>query len=252
MIVPSRWLASLFEGARFPAREVRLIPNGVDARLFEPGDKDSARREAALSTDRKIVLVVGNYLRTNPWKNFDTALAVARRLGESDSPAGIDLVCAGESGETMHIGTVRVLFMGRNLSRAAMANLYRASDVFLHPSRADTFPISVLEAMSAGLPIVASCVGGVPEQVVEGQTGFLLRPGDSAGMAAAVHSLLSDAAKAERLGAAGRARVLEFFRFEVQVEATIDFLREVAARRPHDQRHEAGESTASLAPDARS
>ena len=68
-------------------------------------------------------------------------------------------------------------------------------------------PLSVLEAMAAGLPVVASAVGGVPEIVADGATGLLVPPDDAAALAAALEQLLADAALRRRLGAAGRERV---------------------------------------------
>jgi glycosyltransferase involved in cell wall biosynthesis len=74
-------------------------------------------------------------------------------------------------------------------------------------SRSEGLPVSVLEAMAAELPVVASCVGGVPELVVEGETGVLVAPGDPDALTAALERLVPDRQLRSRLGAAGRARV---------------------------------------------
>lgn len=91
--------------------------------------------------------------------------------------------------------------------RDDVAEILAAAHVFVLSSRAEALPISVLEAMAAGLPVVASHVGGLPDMVLEGETGFLVPPGDSAALARAVARLLDDPALRVRLGAAGRARV---------------------------------------------
>jgi glycosyltransferase involved in cell wall biosynthesis len=79
-----------------------------------------------------------------------------------------------------------------------------AADAFVLPTRWEGFPYSVLEAMAAGLPVVASRVGGVPEQVLDGRTGTLVEPGDADGLADALGRLAADGPRARALGAAGR------------------------------------------------
>ena len=82
----------------------------------------------------------------------------------------------------------------------------RAMDLFVLPSLYEGMPLSILEAMGAGLPVVATAVDGTPEAVVDGETGILVPPADPAALAAAVVRLLTDPALAETMGRNGRAR----------------------------------------------
>ena len=98
--------------------------------------------------------------------------------------------------------------------RNDVASLLARADIFLLPSRVESFPISIMEAMSMGLPVVASNVGGIPDLVRHGEDGFLHDAADLEGMARSVVALLDDAALRERLGANGRQRVVEEFSLE--------------------------------------
>jgi glycosyltransferase involved in cell wall biosynthesis len=102
----------------------------------------------------------------------------------------------------------RVQLLG---SRDDVPGLLAASEVFVLSSRSEGFPVSIVEAMAAGLPVVASDVGGVAEAVADGETGLLVPPGDPAALAEAVGRLLGDVELRQRLGAAGRARARACF-----------------------------------------
>jgi glycosyltransferase involved in cell wall biosynthesis len=92
--------------------------------------------------------------------------------------------------------------------------LLAESDVFVLSSRSEGFPVSILEAMAAGLPVVASDVGGVSEAVVDDETGLLVPPGDAAALAAALERLARDPDLAARLGDAGFRRLRERFSWD--------------------------------------
>ncbi len=230
LATPSRWLMAMFDEAGFPAVEKRVIPNGVASDLFAPGDRLAARRALGLGTERALILVVANRLRTNPWKGYDWVREVAGRLGADESLA-VDIVCVGDEGPAEPAGNARVVFAGQIEDARRMADYYRAADVYLHPSRADTFPLAVLEAMSSGLPVVATSVGGIPEQVEQGESGFLVRPGDVEAMAARVSEMVRDPSRARTMGARGRAIVERNFRFEMQVSAYLDWFAELREKR---------------------
>ena len=100
-------------------------------------------------------------------------------------------------------------------------------DLYVQPSVAAGMPNSVLEAMAAGLPVVATAVGGTPEVVLDGETGLLVAPGDPSALADAMLALLADRRLAEAFGQAGRARVETHFseeRMLQQLEALLDRL----------------------------
>ena len=106
--------------------------------------------------------------------------------------------------------------------RNDVPELLAASDIFVLSSRSEGLPLSILEAMAAGLPVVATTVGGVPELVLEGETGLLVPPGDPQALAGAIERLLDDSTLRGRLGAAGRIRVEERFDLVSTRQAHLD------------------------------
>jgi glycosyltransferase involved in cell wall biosynthesis len=115
--------------------------------------------------------------------------------------------------------------------RSDVPTLLAQADVFVLTSRSEGLPMSLLEAMAAGLPVVASAVGGVPEAVVDGETGLLLPPNDPGALAAALRTLLDDANLRRRLGAAGRTRALSLFNLPRFQEAHVNLYHDTLRRR---------------------
>jgi glycosyltransferase involved in cell wall biosynthesis len=111
-----------------------------------------------------------------------------------------------------------------------LEGILATSRVFAFPSEMDLSPNVVLEAMAVGLPVVALRAGAVAEMVVHGVTGLLVEPNDERGLATAIRSLVTDPARAARMGAAGRARVLERFDARVTTAALLDVLEEARGR----------------------
>jgi glycosyltransferase involved in cell wall biosynthesis len=111
-----------------------------------------------------------------------------------------------------------------------ITTVYAASDLFVQPSWSESFPYAMLEAMSVGLPIVATDVGGVSEAVVDGATGVLVPSRDPSALADAVVSLLAEPGRAESLGRAARDRALTRFRLESMIEGTVSVFAELGLR----------------------
>lgn len=106
-----------------------------------------------------------------------------------------------------------VTFLG-GLERRALLKEYAECAVVALPSRQENAPMAIIEAMAAGKPVVATRVGGIPDLVEDGQTGFLVEPGDAMGMADSLVRLLSDATLRERMGGEARRRAVSRFRME--------------------------------------
>ncbi|HET9323356.1 MAG TPA: glycosyltransferase family 4 protein [Gaiellaceae bacterium] len=203
------------------AERTVVIPNGVDV--------DDAPR-AAPDGGRPLVVSVG---RLKPPKD---ALTLVRSLALL--PAGsCDALVVGDGPDRPLVeAEIRALGLRERIRLAGdrhdVPTLLAGADVFVLSSASEGMPVSVLEAMAAGLPVVASRVGGVPELVVEGKTGLLVDPGDPGGLAEALRRLVQDPALRRRLGEAGRARVEQRFDVDAFRRAHLElYSRELARRR---------------------
>lgn len=196
-------------GGRAGAR-TDVIPSGVDTDRFRPGcDRRAAKAELGLRPES---IVIGTVGRLEPRKGTDTLLAAVAALRAAD--ADITLVVVGDGPLRVALAreagergiAERVRFLG---DRADVAEVLAALDVFVLPSRTEGMSNALLEAMAMGLPVVATAVGGTPEVIDDGRSGYLVPADDPKRMAAAVTRVLADAALAARLGVAARQTVEE-------------------------------------------
>ncbi len=125
----------------------------------------------------------------------------------------------------------RTEFLG---NRRDVAEILSGADIFALPTNWEGFPLSILEAMRSGLPVVASDVGGVAEAVADGETGFLTPSGSIAALRERITSLLTEPALRRRMGAAGRARYERDFTLSGMIEKTRNVYRSVSARPVED------------------
>lgn len=156
--------------------------------------------------------VVGWVGRMTGVKDTDAVLEIVRATRALGVDAALVMVGDGPDRERLEeraheLGIARsTFFVGY---QPEVAGYYRLFDAFLLPSVNEGTPVSAIEALASGTPVVATRVGGVPDVVRDGEDGFLFEPGDVEGAAARLALLASDAALRETLGAAGRSRVLE-------------------------------------------
>jgi glycosyltransferase involved in cell wall biosynthesis len=215
----------LVEFERFPKRKVRVIPNGVDTDRFAPAPHASAVREE-LGVGPTTPLV-GILAALRPEKNHELFVRAAARVRQVFPEALFVVVGEGpERGTIERIGDELGLYDPAKPAsgslrllgnRSDVPAVLAALDVLTLTSHNEANPVSILEAMSCGIPVVATDVGSVAESVVEGQTGYLVAAGDEAALAERVVGLVSDQLLAKGLGAAGRRRVLERSSLEVMV-----------------------------------
>ena len=192
---------------------IAVIPNGLDLAAF--ADRPSTNRI-------RTIVTVANL---RPEKNHETLIAAASALAGSHPELRFQFV--GDGPRRQHLEALAaargvrgcVEFLGH---REDVPAILAAADAFVLPSRSEAFPNGAMEAMAAGLPVVASAVGGLLDLVDHGRTGLLVPPDDAEALAAALRCLLDDPARAIEMGRAAREEVRRRYSFDQMVESFED------------------------------
>jgi N-acetyl-alpha-D-glucosaminyl L-malate synthase BshA len=190
-------------------RDIRVIPNFVDVGSHHREDRSDLRARLAPGGE-KLVIHVSNF---RPVKRVTAVIEIFKRI-RAEIPAQLLMVGDGpDMGEA--VGLCRKYELGSAVrflgDQEQVVPLLSASDLLLMPSAQESFGLAALEAMACEVPVVASRVGGVPELVDDGVTGFLRAPEDLAGMASAAVRVLSDHHFHRQVATAARARAVECF-----------------------------------------
>jgi glycosyltransferase involved in cell wall biosynthesis len=193
IVAPSHWVIRRAETVLTKAASYHVIPNGVNLNYFRPGDKLAARIALGLPRDGKIVLFVGSHAKRSRYKDYATIEKAFSEIAEKAATERITFVTVGDGSEAARrVGDCIMKQYPFVHSAEDMARFYQAADVFVHAANAETFGMVIVEAMATGLPVVATAVGGIPELVEHGKTGFLTQKGDATEMAARVLQLIRD------------------------------------------------------------
>ncbi len=196
------------------------VPNGIGPRRQAPG-RAAARAALRLPAQVPVVLSTG---RLTAVKDHRSLIGAAALLAPEHPDLQVVVLGEGELRAELE-GLVAALGLGGVVHlpghRADARALLDAADVFVLPSRAEGMPLTVLEAMEAGLPVVATRGTGSEEAVVHGRTGLLVPPGEPGELAAALGALLDDGSVRDRYGSAGHQRYLEHFTVEAMLAGTL-------------------------------
>jgi len=208
-----------------PADRIRVIPNFVDPRIFRR-DKEPCHRATLAPKGEKILMHISNF---RPVKRLPDVVEVFAGI-HREVPSRLVLVGDGperpramEKAEELGVSD-QVLFLGKHQS---VDELLSCADLFLLPSKNESFGLAALEALASGTPVIASDMGGLPEVVVHGETGFLFPMGAVEDMAEAGISLLKDPELWTRFSDAARADSVERFSNDRIIPLYEDLYRDV-------------------------
>jgi glycosyltransferase involved in cell wall biosynthesis/peptidoglycan/xylan/chitin deacetylase (PgdA/CDA1 family) len=205
----SETVRDVITGITRRSRELVTIPNGIDETRFTPNEHPHSDQER---TTRD--LIIGTVARLSPEKGIDRLVDAFASLARDGARCCLVIVGTGPE-ERRLVEQVNRLGIAKRVSFygycSRVDEVLRGLDVFVLPSLTEGIPLALLEAMAAGLPVVASAVGGVPEVVEDGVSGRLVPADDRDSLRASLDDLLQDSRQRARLGRSARARVRERF-----------------------------------------
>ena len=202
------------------SHQVRTHYSGVDCSVMASSEwSHDIRAQHGVSREALLLGTVANLL---PLKGYEVMLD-ALPVILSAMPAVHYLIIGG--GEAEYGARLKAITVERGIAERvhfagfqdSVASYLSALDLYVHPSLKEAFGLAVVEAMAMGKAVVATTTGGLPEVVVQGETGWLVPPGDPKSLAAAVVSLLEDKVRREQMGRSGKARAQERFSLDASV-----------------------------------
>jgi alpha-maltose-1-phosphate synthase len=228
-----------------PDERIRVIHNGIDVQQYKPTLDPAVLQSYHIDPNRPFVLFVGRVTRQkgimhliNAIKGLRPGVQVVLCAGSPDTPE-IGAAMAARVEQARRESPNEIIWVPQIVPKDDLIRLYTHASIFICPSVYEPFGIINLEAMACETPVVASAVGGIPEVVVHGETGLLVRfepvssqdfepkaPEQfSKDLAAAVNSLLDDPAALQAMGRKARARVEEYFSWTSIAQRTLEFYR---------------------------
>ena len=204
IVCPAQWLVDKLKDSVLKDKEVHLIHNGIEETIFKPYNKDSVRKELGLPVDKKILLFQANSGKYNVWKGPEYLDRALQYFKSRD-----DIIFLNIGGDDIvEPGWVNISYIN---DEETMSKYFSAADIFIYPSLADICPLTVLEAQSCGLPVVAFKTGGVPEIVSHMETGYVSGYKDTADFIKGIDLLLKDSDLRLKLSFNSRKNIISEF-----------------------------------------
>lgn len=228
VIAISRAIRAVLRDCGVPEQKIVCVPSAIDAGELQSGTRWRVREAFGLRAEQPLIGVVAQLIER---KGHDVLLAALPSLRRTYPGLVVLLFGRGPCDERL-----REQARARGVDEAVIFAGYRDDlpallpglDVLVHPARAEGLGVSLLQAAAAGVPVVASRVGGIPEAVRDGETGLLVPPGDAAALGQAIDRLLSDPAQARAMGRRGQAFMAREFSLARMVAGNLAVYRALA------------------------
>jgi glycosyltransferase involved in cell wall biosynthesis len=230
VIAISEGIGKVLIAEGLPAAKLRIVRSAVEwHRYAQPVDRSAIRARLGVADDALLIGVIAQLI---PRKGHRFLLAALPELLAVHPNLQVRFFGQGARAAALHqqiaaLGlTAQVQLMG---FRDDLAEIVPTLDLVVHPVLMEGLGVSLLQAASAGVPIVASRVGGIPEAVRDGDTGLLVPPGDIGALRTAINALLANNEQRQRLGANGKIRMEQEFGIDAMVEGNLAVYRELIA-----------------------
>ena len=252
---PSHWLMrKVEESILAPAiMKTRVIPNGGDLSIFQPAERQHCRTVLGIPHDAKVLLFTAIGIRRNIWKDYATLKASIEKVAQRMHGQKLIFIALGEDAPPERIGQAEVRFVPYQKDRKAVARYFQAADLYVHAARAEVCPLTIIEALACGTPVVATGIGGIPEQVkgldlsqfslwnsglnrygMNEATGVLVPGGDVRAMAVGIEELLRDDPLRRRLGENAVLDAAKRFDLQGQADGFLTWYQEILSETRRD------------------
>src|SRR5215470_1420673 len=232
VLAPSRSTAEhVAQQQGVPAEMVRVLPWALDPQFEALLTAHPQPSPPANFASGRVILTVGRWAESERYKGMDTLITALPRLLPRWPDLQLAIVGGGDDRPwlehlTERNGVRRHVRFFSGLSYQELSACYAACEIFALPSAAEGFGLVYLEAMARGKPVIGGAHGGAPEVIEDGKTGYLVQHGDAVQLATSIETLLAHPEVAREMGARGKKRVEDDFRFNVFAKALKKILRE--------------------------
>ncbi len=231
IVTPSRWLHDLVKQSMLRDFPVQHIPHGIDMEVFRPLDKEHSRDLLGIPRGKHVIICALESMR-RPLKGADLLVQALHALPESLQRESVLLLFGHTSAAVLRQIRMPVIELGYLHNEHLKALAFSAADLFINPTRAESFGLVALESMACGTPSVCFRVGGLPELVRPGVTGTLVEPFNPAALAGGVADLLGDRAALDAMSRACREVAVAEFALDLQARRYAEIYASVAGRHP--------------------
>jgi glycosyltransferase involved in cell wall biosynthesis len=224
VVTTSRWLEAQVQESMLSNFPIHCIPYSIDTEVYQPLNREQCRSLLGIPADKKVLMFAAQSL-TNPRKGGDLLLQALAKLPQALKTETI-LLTLGNGGEKISEAVdIKSLNLGYVSSDRLKAIAYSAADLFLFPTRSDAFGLVAQEAMACATPVIGFNVGGVPDLVRPGNTGYLAKAENPDDFSQGIIHLLGDKNLYAHLGQQCRHVVLTEYALELQAREYINLYR---------------------------
>lgn len=226
IVTLSHWLTEQVKQSMLNRFSIHHIPNGIDTEAYQPLEPEQCRSLLGIPTGKKVLMFGAESLK-HPRKGGDLLLKALQSLPVSLKAETV-LLTLGNGAEAIasDVG-MQTLNLGYVSSDRLKSIAYSAADLFVFPTRADNLPLVLQESMACGTPMVSFKIGGVPDLVRPGVTGYLAVPEDAKDFCNGIVQLMEDQTLRDRMSQQCRAIALEEYPLDLQAKRYIDLYRQL-------------------------
>ncbi len=229
LIAPSKWIKDCSKNSLLMKdKSITIIPNPIDTKVFLPINKNKARKMLKIETKKKVILFGSIDGGKDPRKGADLLLDVLKCLNlKKDS---IQIVIFGKKNKTKNIFEntfFDIKHLGKINSVNKLSIIYSAADIFIIPSRIESFGQTAAEAQSCGTPVLGFNIGGLKDIISHNKNGILIEPFNTKKMALAIENLLKEEAKILKFSKASRENALHNWAYKKVAKSHINFYKNI-------------------------